>query len=212
MTYDPIRQPAQALSLMASHTPGLKKILLNGIEVGEYVATGDMQRDAEAAQQILIAKGLHKPISPLQAMYNQAVAFCSASSDLYGKHFTRSPFNGLAAAPFVVNAAFSIELYLKTLHAVEQHPARIHELLKLYDSLPPRLRAAVDAEATKRAPEYKLDPSVQYRAVLSQLDNAFQRWRYIYESSTLASVDIPETIFVMRVLHEVCTAELHPKT
>jgi hypothetical protein len=189
----------------------VKRVLLNGIEIGEYVATGDHERDTIAARQVLIDKGVYKPVSPLQAVYHQAFAFCAASSDLYAKHLSRSPFNGRAVAPFVVNAAFSIELYLKTLHAVDGPRARGHKLVALYDDLPARHRAELDKAAEQYASEYKIAAPVQYRARLAQLNDAFEQWRYVHESHALAAIHIPETIFVMRVLHEVCGAAVKSK-
>lgn len=189
----------------------IKRILLNGVDIGAYVSTGDDLEDAAVGQKFLADKGLLKNISKQQQMYNQAFAFCSASSELWAKHLTRSPFNGHAVAPFVVNATLSIELYLKTLHAIEKHaPRMIHKLVTLYDDLPRRLRDAVDAEATRHTAEYKLPSTTNFREVLNRLNNAFEQWRYLYERRKLDLINVPETIFALRVLHELCSAELHP--
>ena len=37
--------------------PGPKKILLNGVEVGEVMSTGDLDKDADSVIQFLKSKG-----------------------------------------------------------------------------------------------------------------------------------------------------------
>jgi hypothetical protein len=191
-----------------SHSPGPKKILLNGIEVGEYIATGDAETDAQAAQQVLKAKGLWKPITKLQSMYNQANAFCFAASVLYEQHLSRSPFQGQAVAPFVVNAAFSAELFIKMLQAIGGTPSRSHKLLDLHDELPTPTLDALKVAAARVENEYDIEHPAHFTDCLAQLNNAFERWRYLYESSDAETIQVQETIFVLRALHEVASAEL----
>jgi hypothetical protein len=49
-------------------------------------------------------------------MFNQGGAFAQTARDIYEKHFATSPYGMHAAAPFIVNAAFAVEIFLKTLH------------------------------------------------------------------------------------------------
>ena len=120
-----------------------KTIYVNGIIVGEVGATGDLQKDLDATMKFLKDKGIHKEVTKVQAIFRQALSFASTAAHLYEKDLTKAPRNGLSLAPFVVNSAFSIELYLKTLHELGGTPVRGHELLKLYDSLPDPTRQAI---------------------------------------------------------------------
>src|SRR5581483_7671308 len=167
-----------------SHPPGPKKIYLNGVEVGEYIATGDVDVDTRAATQVLMDRGLYKPVSQLQAMFNQAHAFCIASATIYQAHLQSTPTSiGYAAVPFIVNAAFSAEVYLKLLKATEGSPPRGHKIISLFHSLSPTLKAELDATAARLAPSYK-DKVAQppdLRSYLSQLNEVFETWRYLYE-------------------------------
>lgn len=89
-----------------------KDILLNGIVVGEHDATGNNLEDAKAVQAILKEKGLYQETTTNDAMFNQANAFATIANDLYKKDLRKSPIKGISISPFIVNAAFSIELYL----------------------------------------------------------------------------------------------------
>ena len=100
---------------MPNTPPGPKAILLNGIVVGEVRSTGNTDQDAEAVRAFLKEKGQHKEVTPFQAVFNQAIAFANTSAHIYEKNLRRRPRNGFSTVPFVVNAAFSIELYLKAL-------------------------------------------------------------------------------------------------
>ena len=113
-----------------------KQIYLNGVLVGEVPNSGNDALDQEATIQILKDKGLHQETTLVQAMFRQAVSFATTSSYLYERDLTRVPRNGLSAAPFVVNSAFAIELYLKTLGQLHGAELRGHDLLKLFDALP----------------------------------------------------------------------------
>jgi hypothetical protein len=97
----------------------------------------------------------------------------------------RGPNKPIVAAPFVVNAAFSVELYLKTLHVVATGSnAREHKLLELYDDLLSAQRAELQNQAVRVAAEHGEGPQVQLRDLLITLNDAFVQWRYVYEVDT----------------------------
>lgn len=183
---------------------GTKTVVIDGIVVGQVTSTGDMARDAEAARDLLKSKGIHLEISRFQAILNQAVGFTNTSAYLYERDLRRSPFNGVSAAPFVVNAAFGIELYLKALAAKDGVLLRGHELVKLYESLPRTAQQEIDAVIPKCAASRKLGEPPRFLAYLTDLNNTFVDWRYSYEAETPMAVHIEPTIFVMQVLHEAC--------
>jgi hypothetical protein len=123
---------------MPNIPPGPKAILLNGIVVGEVRSTGNTDQDAEAVRAFLKEKGLHKEVTPFQAVFNQAIAFANTSAHIYEKNLRRGPRNGFYPAPFVVNATLSIELYLKALAQKHGKALRGHELVNCITHCQPR--------------------------------------------------------------------------
>src|SRR5205807_587674 len=95
-----------------------KTLYLNNVIVGEVEQTGDVEKDIEIARDFLKSKGLHKEVTVLQAMFRQALSFANTAAYLHKHDLLRAPANALSIAPFVVNSALSIELYLKTLLAI----------------------------------------------------------------------------------------------
>ncbi len=189
---------------MPSIPPGPKTILLNGIAVGEVVSTGDTEKDAEAVRDFLKAKGLHKEVSLFQAIFNQALAFANTSAYLYERDLRKSPRKGFTASPFVVNAAFSIELYLKALAQKHGLTLRGHELMKLYVALPSKANAEINRVIPQCAANRALGEPPNFVGYLQNLNNAFVQWRYSYELEKTGTVHIEPTIFVMEVLHQAC--------
>lgn len=189
---------------MSKLRPGTKTVLLNGIVVGEVKSTGDIERDIETVRQFLKDKGLHKDVSLFQAMFNQALAFANTSAHLYERDLRHLPRKGASMVPFVVNAAFSIELYLKALaqkHGITLHG---HKLLKLYEALPSKAHSEIQMVTPRCAANRALEEEPDFPTYLENLNNAFVDWRYCYELEKTGLVHIEPTIFVMEVLHESC--------
>jgi len=182
----------------------MKIVYLNGVAVGEVAATGDNLKDVEIVRQFLQDKGLYKETTLIQAMFRQALSFATTASYLYNRDLTQTPKNGLSAAPFVVNSAFSIELYLKTLGQIHNTSLKGHELLKLLDSLPAEAHKAIEAVIPACVPKRRLEGNVDFRYYISELNSTFVEWRYCYEVDQTSEVRIEPTIFVMEVLHEAC--------
>jgi len=184
---------------------GTKTLYLNGIAVGTVPATGDHIRDMEVARAFFAERGIiHEP-TLVQAMFRQAVSFATTSSYLYDRDLKSAPRNGFSVAPFVVNSALSLELYLKTLAQMHSGPAaHRHKLVKLFDALPAQARETIKASVAKWGDRHVADVA-GVRSVLSDLNNAFVEWRYCYELERTNAVRIGATITAMKVLHEVCT-------
>jgi hypothetical protein len=183
-----------------------KTIYVNGIVVGDVEVTGDVHRDIELIRGYLKAKGLHREVTTAQAMFRQALSFCTTAAHLYEKDLREPPRNGLSAVPFVVNSAFSIELYLKTLHHLGGSTARGHSLLALYDALSDECRDRVVRIAQQQGPGYTVEvPSADtFRGFVAELDSAFVDWRYCYETGQANQTNIQPTIVVMKAFDEAC--------
>lgn len=187
--------------------PTKKKLYVNGIIVGEVEATGDVQKDMELARDFLKSKGLHKEVTLTQAMFRQAVSFSTTAAYIHKRDLLTTPANGLSVAPFVVNSAFSIEIYLKTLLSLHDIVVpRKHSLLTLYDRLPDSARSVIFDAAKRHSHEYQVVVSTenQFRGFVAELDTAFEEWRYLYEKGRAGPINIWPTILVMKAVHEAC--------
>jgi hypothetical protein len=190
----------------------LKALKLNGLIVGEYLGSDDQDEDMEAARDMLRTKGLYNPPSLLSAMLGQASAFAYVANATYVDLVkNRGPDKPIVAAPFVVNAAFSVELYLKTLHVVTTGShAHEHELLDLHDTLPDARRAALQDQAVQVAAEHGEGPQVQLRSLLAMLNDAFVQWRNVYELPRSGTIHLQQTILVMHACRDVCVRAVKP--
>jgi hypothetical protein len=101
--------------------------------------------------------------------------------------------------PAVVNLAFAVELYIKELHHVlNKKPPRGkdgHNILKLFEGLPPDVRQQIFAHDSFSQHPFVTHANIfsagklsAYEGFISQIDaisDAFEKWRYSYESTTL---------------------------
>jgi hypothetical protein len=178
-----------------------KSILVNGIVVGEVEAMGDLKLDAKAAHEFLKKNGLLKERFPAGEIFSTATAFANTSAHLYENGLKKTPSKGANIVPFVVNAAFAIELYFKALAKKHHVTLKGHELLKLYEGLPPKAIAEIEKAIPGCAKDRKI-VSPNFVEYLKELNSAFIDWRYIFEKSESGPIHIESTIFVMQVLHE----------
>jgi hypothetical protein len=115
-----------------------KQLYADGKFVCDYESTGDDAQDALICTAILKDKGLHRETSIEQAIFRQAAAFATTSAYLYTRDMqVTGPATPLSVVPFVVNATFALELYLKALALLHGVHLRGHDLLSLFDDLPP---------------------------------------------------------------------------
>ena len=185
----------------------MKTLFLNGVAVGEYLGSDDLEEDLQAARQALRNKGLYNPPSVAQGMLNQAVAFASASRLAYDEMQKRGPRKPpLTAVPFVVNAAFAVELYFKTILFARDlvAPKRLHELVKLHALLPADERAALQESCTKHLPGYDPRSIESFAERLVPLNDAFIRWRYAYEHERVGTLRPSSLILVLMACHDRC--------
>jgi len=177
-----------------------RKILLNGIIVGEHDSTGDAEEDILAIRKYLQEKGLWKEVSRNDSMFGQANSFAETANLLYRKNLRNSPYNGSAVAPFIVNASFSIEIYLKTIHNACGSDITGHDLLQLYHQLDEEAKETVEAAVQDAKPRYAVGVS-SVEDCLSNLSHAFVEWRYYYEHKKL-STELQSIRYAMHTFFE----------
>ena len=112
-----------------------KTLYCNGKVVCKYESTGNDIQDMEKCTEILKEKGLYEEISNVDRMFGQDNSFVNTAKQIYEKDLRITPCNGSSLAPFIVNAAFGIEIYLKTIHKILGQDKRGHDLLQLYKGL-----------------------------------------------------------------------------
>ena len=190
--------------MVKTNSAGRKKLFLDGVEVGEVDLTGDHEKDIEISRKFLKDKGLYREIPLFDAILNQATAFCNTAAYLYETDLKRSPRKGISGAPFVVNAAFSMELYLKALAQKHGMSLRGHELVKLHKALPKAALVEIETVIPRCAAQRNLGEPPNFLGYLKNLNDAFVTWRYSYEIERTEPVTIEPTIFVLQVLHEAC--------
>jgi hypothetical protein len=192
---------------MTDSQPRTKTLYLNGIAVGKYESTGDRQQEIEITRTLLKSKGLYRETTQVQAMFRQAISFATTATYLYENDLRQVPRNGHSIAPFIVNSAFSIELYLKTLAQIHETSLRGHRILDdLFDRLPAEAHRAVEAAVPTCAKKWGISEKEDFRAYVGELNNVFVDWRYCYEKNQTTEIRITPMIFVMEVFHEACRA------
>jgi len=189
----------------------MKPLIVNGLIVGEYLGSNDREEDQTAALEMLRAKGIAPP--PLvNRILGQADAFAYTANLAFKELVSRGPNKPLVAAPFVVNAAFSVELYLKTLSVIASGESpREHKLLDLYDALPDPRRAELCADTLRLAAEHGEGPQVQFRELIAMLNESFVRWRYVYEQERSGTIHLQQTLLVMHACRDVCVRAVRGK-
>lgn len=118
----------------------------------------------------------------------------------------------LYSDPFVVNASFSIELYLKCIGIIESGDEKtpyIHELDKLYDALSVEIQnklSDVFIKENEKLGSYHLvkkngfDFDWSLRNVLKESSKAFVKWRYSYEGNLPDIISIKAVIFALETI------------
>ncbi len=195
---------------MADQGNTKRELLLNGVVIGEIEATGDFERDTALTLQFIKDQGLYRKPDPVKTIFRQALSFATTAAHLYKKGLMATPWNVHDIAPFVVNSAFSIELYLKTLALHHGTRLKGHDLLKLLSSLPAAAGTDIDTVLPICRLQFPLDGNPAFRACVSELANAFVDWRYLHEKMRARTIRIDRAIFVMKVMDEACRKAISP--
>jgi hypothetical protein len=134
-----------------------------------------------------------------------AAAFANTAAFLYERDLKQSPpSRPFHVTPFVVNASFAVELYLKALGYRNRAPLRGHELLKLFEALPEDARSEIQAASARVAAKTEPPQYLSPRSALSQLNNAFAEWRYTHEKEELGPISLTSVVLLLQVMHEAC--------
>ncbi|MFE0842420.1 hypothetical protein [Achromobacter insolitus] len=193
-----------------------KKIYIEGRgHVGDYESVGEAgsPEDLRAVQARLSELGFPPPPPQPLAIQIMGQAFGFAQSARL--NFVRisgqpgpdgAPIRDRNAfAPFVVNAALALELYLKAL--AEAHGTRIkrlHELDRLYRALPDAARRRVEHEVKAAL---LIQPIEGFREVVdafTAMRSSFVEWRYLYEREETDLFPVQGANMLMRILHNLC--------
>jgi hypothetical protein len=190
---------------------GMKTVLCDNEPIGYVKDVADPKEAAKLANDLMKSKGLWREIPKSESIYNQAQSFANTSAYLYEKDLKSLPRNPQSITPFVVNAAFSAEMYLKCLQEIHGQVTESHVLTALFKTLPNKVKDKINKASKKFESQYQITQGVLFKDHLKNINNAFVNWRYIYEKNN-EHVSIQQTIFVLQVLHEVSAIERGLKT
>ena len=190
---------------------GMKTVMCDNKAVGYVKDVSDPKETIRLAQELIKSKGLSREISKSESIYNQAQSFANTAAYLYEKDLKSLPRNPQSITPFVVNAAFSAEMYLKCLQEIHGQITESHVLTVLFKSLPNKVKDKINKTSKKFESQYQIEKGILFKNHLKNMNNAFVDWRYIYEKN-YESLNIQQIIFVIQVLHEVSAIERGLKT
>jgi len=193
-----------------------KRLFANGKFVCEYDAQPTPMEEIHLCHRLLREHGIETPATTEeQAIFRQASSFSTVAAKIYASDLAGpAPRDGMVAVPFVVNAVFALELYLKAVSKLHDTSLRGHDLVDLFDKLPSSATNEIAAQLASAATSSRWKCGIatldQFRESLSEMRNAFAEWRYLHEKDPEgSSVSIPPLIFAMETLHSVCAN--HPK-
>jgi hypothetical protein len=185
-----------------------KKVFFDGKFVGEVPDTGDAQADLKAMSTLLTERGVAAPLTRPQAAFRQASAFAINAQHLFNTGLIGAPpSNPMNVIPFAVNAAFAIELYLKTLGFVHGRKPHGHNLLDLLDDLPAEAKEQLRLEIARAPATTGIKDFDGFRTEVGRARNVFKEWRYLHERSSAPEIRFLEFIHVLNVLHNVCRTD-----
>jgi hypothetical protein len=191
-----------------------RKIYFEGKFVGEVPETGDRETDLKAMSKLLRERG-YMPLNRDQSIFRQAAAFAETASYLFNTGLVGvPPRNPINVIPFVVNAAFAVELYLKTLGHLYGLKMRGHDLLELFDGLPAEAKELLRQEIARAPATEGIKDLTGFRTEIERVRGVFVEWRYLHERDRAPEIRFRELIHVIQVLHNTCRSDprLKPPT
>lgn len=190
-----------------SNKSTVRKIYSNGKYVGNYESTNDLELDTKLVLEQLDKLGLRRPPSRLNSMHAQAEAFAEAAKIIFDQNLVSTPINPKGLSPFIVNATFGAEMYLKTIHAVHSSNVTGHNLTKLYKQLPNKVKDTIEKKSKELDFNYNIESEMPFLYHVKMIANAFVEWRYMYEKTDL-QYNVQSIIYILHTLHEVCSTEV----
>ena len=70
---------------------GSKQLFVDGKLVGEVPITGNLEKDLEAATELMKAKGVYRQLTAPQVMFGQAAAFAGTAAHLFNNDLLQVP-------------------------------------------------------------------------------------------------------------------------
>ena len=182
-----------------------KRLLVDGNLSGYVPASETMEQQVDAA--FASVKAMRGEVVQVEIkMFRQALSFARTSSMLYNSGLKRPPRDFLVVAPFVVNTAFALELYLKTLGRQYGAVLHGHDLCALFSELPVGAKDVI-AKHLQDVSEAGHVSSLQcLHDVLQKGRSAFVGWRYLYEDNFNSEIPIQPLISAVEILDQSCRA------
>ena len=126
-----------------------------------------------------------------QEMFRHACTFCECADMALEKHMHDTADIGFYTSAATINSAFACEVFMKAIcHYLDIDLKPLfkkkkgHDLKALYDVLPQELKEQLKMKVSHGYMDMWINPfGFEY---LVDISNAFQRWRYSYESKTLS--------------------------
>lgn len=149
----------------------------------------------------------------ISEMYYTACKFSDCTDFCMKEQEERETFQYFYTDPAIVNAAFSCEVFLKLLLHLDQIDCqKSHKLKQLFEMLPPEMMEIVKYQTTQKCGYWK---DVWDQEILSQVSDAFEKWRYFYEIDRAKSgsihFDIGFLLAFRDALRAVCEKKLGVK-
>ena len=125
-------RPKAKMGIDTKPPEGMKTVMYDGMPVGYVKDVDDPEEFVRLAQELLKSKGLWRDTPKSKIIYVHARSFDNTSADIYNKNLKSLPREPQGFCPFVVNAAFSAELYLKCLQEIHSGVTESHVLTDLF--------------------------------------------------------------------------------
>jgi hypothetical protein len=177
-----------------------QKVYCGGVFIGEFEGSDDPFVNMQRFLSFLNERLGPNDYSVAIACMREARAFRRTAQLLWAEKFEPE-----MAYPFVVNLAFSIELYLKALSGTSEKTPWGHPLDDLLGKVPPEGIAAIERVIpTVKTPDCDLKDLSGLRHAMTSMKEIFREWRYAFERGKSGSAHFPSMIWTSDVLHRTC--------
>ena len=182
-----------------------KTLKIDGVVICEYLGSSDPKEDQQIAEELIRRKRLQSQPSISRGAFEHASSFARVANAIYEEDIQRDSASADdAAAPFLVNAALSIEFFLKTLNVVAGNREFEQTLLELHDLLSDASQRELDAQAGVLAPLHGVDRDVSFRDLLTPIDSALDDLRKERLRHTSEFVQFQRINLALHTCREVC--------
>jgi hypothetical protein len=130
-----------------------------------------------------------------------AQCFVETATLLYNTSLKEAPRRQpLLIVPFVVNASFACELFLKTLAHRGGVSLRGHNLSELLAALPVQERQRLDSAWTAASDLISKEVPETIESVVNELSTSFVDWRYSHEKERVSTASSSSILLLLEVL------------